>query len=495
MKEIKPLSEKQYKILRDTIGENVLISIGINEYKTSADNLTICVKDAKDIYSTFTKNEGLALCKDGSDLLITAENTTKQAIIHALETAVTSSQKGKNLIVYYSGHGVSIDGEMHFIPSDADPKNKEMLLSVGNIIDIINRSRYKNVILIIDACQTIYPNGKGIAEKNFSFQKKYISHSKGLAIIYSCSEGEYSQENIPGYENSIFTYQLIEALNGKEDALNGHYLTVNSLYQYCTLKSQEQSSAFQQVNQHPSFMFNGNNDIFIAVLNSSAAEVAAKRSKCKVSVKARDSIFQEPELSGKLICKLNEIDWKLVQCLVGELLYNVYVNNSDNQELDCDLVLTHNCITISDSGIAFDPTQIVGVYDSSSNSQIGGQLLKEVYDKIGVEYTYNQRDGKNHFSIIFDKSIFVLDRVSRISVKMERIGEEEIIIPDVVSDVYYYETDSYRMGAISRQRNTCREILKKLPDDSKLVIIDNTGFPECAIRAFGIDERLIYSRF
>ena len=46
--EFKKLTKKQMQLIRDKIGKNLLLSIGINEYKNANDNLNICEKDARD---------------------------------------------------------------------------------------------------------------------------------------------------------------------------------------------------------------------------------------------------------------------------------------------------------------------------------------------------------------------------------------------------------------------------------------------------------------
>lgn len=492
MNECKKLTKKQIQLIRDQIGKNVLISIGINEYKNAADNLNICEKDARDIYRSFATNEKITFAKEESVLLDSKEKTTLEVVLGQLSILCGKSQRDMNLILFFSGHGVSIDGEFHFILSDSEPTEPNSLLSIGDVIKMLDASKFKSVLLLIDACQTISQGRKSIEYESFSNQKKYVCGSKGLSIIYSCTVGEYSQENISSFQNSVFTCQLLDALSGKKDALEGHYLSAVSLYKYVAVESQEKSSAFQQVNQHPSFYFEGSNDIYIALLDEDAAKIGGEENKCIVSVNERTSIFQGEEFLGKLICKLETKKWDLLQTLVAELIYNIYNNN---EEVNCDIQITKDSIELVDDGKMFDPTSIVGIYDKTSCRGMGAEFLEKVKTEIsGVEYCYEYCNGKNNFKIKFSNQIFVIDRMCIITVDIRGIREEIINMPNVISEYYYYLVPKRSM-AISQCRDISRRVLDLLPDGSKLVVIDNSGTPESIIRALKIDKRLIYSSY
>ena len=492
MKECKRLTKKQIQLIRDQIGRNVLLSIGINEYKNPKDNLRICEKDARDIYRIFVDNEKITFVDEVSVLLDSKEKTTLEEVLKQIDILCKSSQQDMNLILFYSGHGMSIDGEFHFILSDSEPSEQKNLLSIGQVINMLEGSRFKNVLLLIDACQTISKNGKNIGCESFANQKKYVSGSKGISIIYSCSLGEHSQENILPIENSVFTFQLLEAFNGKKDALEGHYLSAMSLYNYVSFESQKKSSSYQQVNQHPHFSFDGANDIYIALMEEDAAKKGEEKNKCIVSVNQRTSIFEEEELAGKLICILETEKWNLLQTLVSELIYNIYKNNT---EVNCDIQIARNFIELIDDGKPFDPTSIVGVYDETGCHGMGAEFLQKIRMELpGVEYIYDYSNEKNHFKIQFSEYIFNIDKMCVITVDVKKINQEIINIPNVISEYYYYIIPNTMM-AISYCRDISRKVLEQLPSESKLIVIDNSTSPESIIRALRIDKRLIYSRY
>ena len=185
--EFKKLTKKQMQLIRDKIGKNLLLSIGINEYKNANDNLNICEKDARDIYRCFASNEKLALAKEQSVLLDSKDKTTLEVITEQLSTLCKKAQGDMNFILFYSGHGVNVDGEFHFILSDSEPTQTHTLLPIGRVVEMLNESRFKSGVILIDACQTIFQGRKSIEYKSFSNQKKYITGSKGISIIYSCA--------------------------------------------------------------------------------------------------------------------------------------------------------------------------------------------------------------------------------------------------------------------------------------------------------------------
>lgn len=490
---MKKITKQQRQLILDKMGKNVLFAVGINKYVDRRDALSCCEKDAEDVYSAFVNNANLNLEKDDSVLLRSSDMViSKKVIMDKLENICHRSKKDLNLIFYYSGHGMNIEGTFHFLLQDSVINKSETLLSIEEIYEIILKSKFNSIVLLIDACQTKQVGCKGLLDKNFNFQKHFIENAKGVAIIYSCSPGECSQEAVPGITNSVFTSMLLEALSGKDDAIEGHYLSVKSMMNFFSEESQRLSSQYQQVYQHPYFQFEGVNDIFLGLFNDDAANCIENDNSCTINVAAKSDFFEQDEISKKLRCLLKSEHWSMIKGLIGELIYNIYMNNGE--DVDCKIEISKRKITIIDSGKPFNPLELLDKYDTSGTKQIGAQYLTTVKSKLSVvEMKYNYKDNLNNFIFDFTKNAFVIDGLCTVNVLIESYFKKKVELPKgIICKTYYYHVPS-NTHAISFQRDIAQEIIKKIPQNSKLIIVDNSGTPDWAIRAFGIDERIVYT--
>ncbi len=67
------------------------------------------------------------------------------------------------LIFYYAGHGISKDGEFYFIPSDADPRDKHIWISLNELQRYIPEK--VKVIWLIEACYSrSFVKGKSLKD-------------------------------------------------------------------------------------------------------------------------------------------------------------------------------------------------------------------------------------------------------------------------------------------------------------------------------------------
>lgn len=272
------------------IGSIFLIAVGINQYDRSVGNLQNCCTDASTVFNTVKNKEYLPM-SDNSLLITSDKNPTgKQALLDQINACSAFINEHTNIVLYYSGHGCNIHDTFHFVVSDSIFPF-ENLISIDEITDILtrmNQGRYKSVTVLIDACQTQPKQLKGLEKQSKNFVSEYIDNARGLGIIYSCSKGEFSLNEFNKERVSVFTFLLLNALNGCTDAVDANYLTFNKLYEYIQLESRRISKANNQIKQHPQQFFWGN-DIVYAYIPDNHLTTENK----KISIQTYDDSFEE----------------------------------------------------------------------------------------------------------------------------------------------------------------------------------------------------------
>lgn len=258
-KQIKDIKRKEL------IGKLFVIAIGINEYNSKDENLSNCCTDAKSIFDTIKSKDYFSM--DDKSILITSdkkENTYKQSILDSIKSCEKFIDEKTNIVLYYSGHGCNIDDTFYFCVTDSELPDYN-LISDKEIIDILSRmngGKYKSITLLIDACQSQLKYIKSLAKQSSNFLNEYINNAKGIGIIYSCSKGEYSLNEFNKQKISVFTYLILQALNGHTDAVDANCLTLNKLYDFLQIQSRKISRENIHINQHPQIFFKGNDIVY-----------------------------------------------------------------------------------------------------------------------------------------------------------------------------------------------------------------------------------------
>lgn len=278
----------RYSKRKKLIGKLFVIAIGINEYKLKADNLNNCCTDAKAIFETFRSKDYFLL--DDNSILVTSDtnNTDKQSILDSIKACDKFINESTNIIFYYSGHGCDINNTFHFWVSDSGLPDKNVI-SVDDITDILssmNDGNYKSITILIDACQQQINHSKSLGKRSHNFLDEYIDNAKGIGIIYSCSKGEYSLDKFNKHSISVFTYLILQALNGHIDAVDANCLTFNKMCEFLQLESRKISRENIHINQHPEFYFQGK-DIVYSYIPDNYLE----NEDIKISVCTYDELF------------------------------------------------------------------------------------------------------------------------------------------------------------------------------------------------------------
>jgi uncharacterized caspase-like protein len=185
--------------------------------------------------------------------------------------------KDDMVIIYFAGHGAteldasSPDGdglEKYLLPVNADPKDLyATAMPMNEVARIFQRLSSEKIVFISDTCYSGASGGRTIASLGFRANLtgtflESISQGKGRVILTASDANEVSMEK-DDLQHGVFTYYLLEALQGKGDLDGDGVITVDEVYRYVSIKVPQATGQ----NQHPVKKGEMQGQIVLGVLN------------------------------------------------------------------------------------------------------------------------------------------------------------------------------------------------------------------------------------
>ncbi len=220
------------------------VVVGISEYQHSAiPALKYADKDAEAFANFLRRPQGGGFDSDHMRVLLNKDATLaniKDALINFLSQAIDMDL----VIIYFAGHGAPEPGRpqnMYLLTYDTNPTALgTTAFPMWDIQTVL--ARYitaKRVIVFTDACHSggisveFATRGLGITESNLVNQ--YLADlaraKEGVVVFTASAAGEVSQE-FPEFGHGVFTYYLLQGMEGKADYNNDYTITINELMQY-----------------------------------------------------------------------------------------------------------------------------------------------------------------------------------------------------------------------------------------------------------------------
>ena len=189
--------------------------IGINDYPCG-NELHGCVEDVKSLHSVLERNGDGTKNFDIKDQL---DVQTSGEAMHAIEELFRGDEE--IALLYFSGHGFvnSTGGEL-VLPDGYNSGSYYTGLQMSSIMNIVNRSKIKNKIIILDCC-----HAGNIAENIESANSEL---REGVSILTACRKDEFAME-MGGH--GVFTELLCDALQGGAADFSGN-ITIGGIYAY-----------------------------------------------------------------------------------------------------------------------------------------------------------------------------------------------------------------------------------------------------------------------
>jgi len=197
-----------------------LLSIGINKYQNENLTLTYARPDAQAFAEFINKNAGKLFNKIHSFTLFDG-NATKEKIFSAIDEISSTMKKEDVFIFFYAGHGSTENGIFYFITSEITGLYQEDKLKSALRVDEL-QDKFKLLpalkqVVFVDACHS-GSSVETLAMRGAPEEKALaqLSRSSGVHVMAS-SESDQQSAEIKSLGHGVFTYVLLEALNGKAD--------------------------------------------------------------------------------------------------------------------------------------------------------------------------------------------------------------------------------------------------------------------------------------
>jgi WD40 repeat protein len=248
-----------------------LLVVGINKYQNSAYNLNYAQPDAKAFVDKIS-SQGGRIFKNINKIEIYDDDATKENILKGFNQIAVKARPEDVFVFFYAGHG-SLDEEnkdkdgdplYYFVPTDitklyGDPQqlvNKG--LSGEELQQNLTKIRSAKQIILTDACHS---GGalKGLKTRAIAGDEKAIvqlARSSGAVWIASSGTKQFATE-FDALKHGVFTYALLEALDGKADNGDGK-ITVNEIKFYMEDRVPELTKQYGGLAQYPTGWIHGN---------------------------------------------------------------------------------------------------------------------------------------------------------------------------------------------------------------------------------------------
>lgn len=254
-----------------------ILVVGINKYQNAAYSLNYAQPDAKAFVNKISEH-GQRIFKTINKVEIYDEDATKEKIVLGFKSIIAKAKPEDVFIFFYAGHG-SLDEDhkdkdgdspFYFVPADVtklygDPQQLQNKGISGNELrDYLLQIRSTKQIVLMDACHS----GGALKSMNVRAvagdEKAIVQLARSSGVVWIASSGtkQFATE-FDVLKHGVFTYALLEALDGKAD--NGdNKITVNEIKFYMEERVPELTKQYGGQAQYPTGYIHGN-DFPIAV--------------------------------------------------------------------------------------------------------------------------------------------------------------------------------------------------------------------------------------
>ncbi|MDD4930147.1 MAG: caspase family protein [Gallionella sp.] len=239
--------------------------VGIQEFENPRLNLQYTRGDAEAVKQLLeTRSKGLFEQVD-VQLLTSRADTSKSAIEAAFARYKSSVAPDDVFLFYVASHGI-IDGESMAdksyylvtsnVGSTATRSLKQDALSQEELRRLIADVPATKKLVLLDTCHAGDVGskllGRGLDEDS---AVKLLSRSAGIAVIAASTSAQQALEGHHGH--GVFTYVLLEGMNGKADTSSRGYVTPIGLADYVTEQVPDVTERAFKSRQYPTFNIEG----------------------------------------------------------------------------------------------------------------------------------------------------------------------------------------------------------------------------------------------
>jgi uncharacterized caspase-like protein len=262
-------------------GRKYAVLIGISEYffnDAGLRNLNYADDDARSIAEFLKTPKGGGFSNSDIKLLLN-KDATLSSVRGALQETFKKARAEDLIFIFIAGHGAPdplATQNIYFLLADTkvvDMARTGFLMS--DLKSMLDTEVYaERVVVMIDTCHSAGVNqkaktlvtGRDLVQEsdennisNFYLTKQLFSET-GRAILTSSDVNEVSQESSKWGDHGVFTWALLDGLNGKADLNGDKLITTGEIFQY-TRANVQKATEFKQ---NPRALPGTNKDLTLA---------------------------------------------------------------------------------------------------------------------------------------------------------------------------------------------------------------------------------------
>jgi hypothetical protein len=214
--------------------ERYAVVIGVSRYRDPRLRLQFADRDAQAVYDFLLDPKGGGLRRENVRYLLN-DDATAASIRTALFNFLTHPGSNDLAIVYFAGHGApdpQSPQNLYLLGYDTDVDNMGgTALRMRELEEAFDHTIHASVITLVDACHSA---GIGQDLPNLANQGwTRLSHRPARAVITASDIDQFSAEGAQwGGGHGVFTYFVLQGLEGAADANRDHRISVGELFDY-----------------------------------------------------------------------------------------------------------------------------------------------------------------------------------------------------------------------------------------------------------------------
>ena len=253
--------------------------------------------------------------------LLVNDQATQIRIFRELDRLQRGSGPNDLVLIFFAGHGVVNSAEQGFLLA-YDSRPDDLLataVEMDRFNSILKRIRARSVVIISDACHSgtigdLIAAGsvKNVTAKVFT---ESFSREDQSSFIFSAAGPTQSSLEVPALKHGLFTYYLLQGLEGEADRDHDGLVRSKELYDYVAPRVREKAKQ-EQYDQIPEFNPFYDRSIPLAILNEDGRKKYKDWIETDPFVSSVEASFREALSEGKLTTPEKESAWAYYNKLV-----------------------------------------------------------------------------------------------------------------------------------------------------------------------------------
>lgn len=217
------------------VGIKSALLVGINEFEDpNITRLKYCVNDINGIYEILIdEKKGKYESEKITRLTDNSTPATRNRVISRITDLARRANPEDSILFAFSGHGIEKERIPYLLCSDSFTNSLEVTgIPLHDIRTILEKSLARIKIIIIDACHSgVIKDRKDAGLMGETFYNLFFPPPEGFIILTSCQVNEFSYE-WDEKENGVFSYYLMEGLDGAADIDGNQIITTQEVFDY-----------------------------------------------------------------------------------------------------------------------------------------------------------------------------------------------------------------------------------------------------------------------